>query len=188
MAAKSSTPNAGLSEKTQSNLGRPQPTAACAELARSRCFLVSRRWNTFVFVKVHTDDGLHGVGEGTLEWQPKAVEAAINQMAERYVIGSSAFEIERLCRDMFRNEFAHGGPVTNSAIGAIEMAMWDICGKALGRPVYDLLGGRHLRSAAGLRQCLVRRGRRHRRSCPRGSAGGSEGVPGPQVGPLRRRT
>ncbi|HET6469339.1 MAG TPA: mandelate racemase/muconate lactonizing enzyme family protein, partial [Geminicoccaceae bacterium] len=72
----------------------------------------------------------------------KAVEAAVHHLAGRYVIGSTAFEIERLWRDMFRNEFARGGPVVNSAIGAIEMALWDIVGKALDRPVYDLLGGR----------------------------------------------
>lgn len=111
-------------------------------VSRVETFLTSRRWSTFVFTRVHTDDGLHGVGEGSLEWQPKAVEAAIHHLAGRYVVGSSAFEIERLWRDMFRNEFARGGPVVNSAIGAIEMALWDIVGKALGRPVFDLLGGR----------------------------------------------
>ncbi|MFO1349281.1 MAG: galactonate dehydratase [Gammaproteobacteria bacterium] len=111
-------------------------------VSRIETFLTSRRWSTFVFVKVHTDDGLSGIGEGSLEWQPKAVEAAIHHLAERYVIGSSAFAIERLWQAMFRNEFARGGPVVNSAIGAIEMALWDIVGKALGRPVYDLLGGR----------------------------------------------
>jgi galactonate dehydratase len=105
-------------------------------------YLCSRRWSTFVFVKVSTDDGIHGIGEGSLEWQPKAVEAAIHHLAERYLLGSSAFGIERLWQDMFRNEFARGGPVVNSAIGALEMALWDICGKALGVPVYDLLGGR----------------------------------------------
>jgi galactonate dehydratase len=57
-------------------------------------------------------------------------------------VGQSAFGIERLWQDMFRNEFARGGPILNSAIGAIEMALWDIVGKALDRPIYDLLGGR----------------------------------------------
>jgi galactonate dehydratase len=58
------------------------------------------------------------------------------------VIGQSAFAIERLWQAMFRNEFARGGPILNSAIGALEMACWDILGKALGRPVHALLGGR----------------------------------------------
>ena len=58
------------------------------------------------------------------------------------MIGQPAFAIERLWQAMFRNEFARGGPILNSAIGAIEMALWDILGKALGRPVHALLGGR----------------------------------------------
>ncbi len=105
-------------------------------------WLCSRRWSTFVFVKVTTDEGLHGIGEGSLEWQPRAVEAAIHHLANRWLVGSPAFAIERLWQDMFRNEFARGGPVVNSAIGALEMALWDIKGKALGVPVYELLGGR----------------------------------------------
>lgn len=118
-------------------------------LQRKKCrvskvetFLCSRRWNTYVFVKVHTDDGLTGIGESTLEWQPKAVESAIHHLTQRYLLGTSAFDIERSWLRMFRNEFARGGPVVNSAIGGIEMALWDIVGKALDRPVYDLLGGR----------------------------------------------
>jgi galactonate dehydratase len=111
-------------------------------VSKVETYLCSRRWSTFVFVRVSTDEGIHGTGEGSLEWQPKAVEAAIHHLAERYLVGSSAFEIERLWQNMFRNEFARGGPVVNSAIGALEMALWDIKGKALGVPVYELLGGR----------------------------------------------
>ena len=111
-------------------------------VTRIETHLVGTRWCNWVFAQVHTDDGITGVGEGTCEWQARAVEAAIAQLAERYVVGSSAFEIERLWRDMFRNEFARGGPILNSAIGAIEMALWDILGKALDQPVHQLLGGR----------------------------------------------
>jgi galactonate dehydratase len=111
-------------------------------VSRVETYLCSRRWSTFVFVRVMSDDGIHGIGEGSLEWQPKAVEAAVHHLAERYLVGSSAFAIERLWQDMFRNEFARGGPVVNSAIGALEMALWDIKGKALGVPVHELLGGR----------------------------------------------
>jgi galactonate dehydratase len=120
---------------------RPPSRRAC-RIARIDTYLCSRRWSTFVFTQVHTDDGLVGTGEGSLEWQPKAVVAAIEHLAARYVLGSSAFDIERLWLAMFRNEFARGGPIVNSAIGAIEMALWDICGQAVGRPVHELLGGR----------------------------------------------
>ena len=111
-------------------------------MTRVDTYVVGTRWCNWVFAQVLTDDGITGIGEGTCEWQPKAVEAAIAQLADRYVVGGSAFEIERLWRDMFRNEFARGGPILNSAIGALEMALWDILGKALDQPVHQLLGGR----------------------------------------------
>jgi galactonate dehydratase len=110
-------------------------------IARIDTFVVGAKWCNWVFAHVFTDDGLEGIGEGTCEFQPKAVEAAIQQLARRVVLGQPAFAIERLWQQMFRNEFARGGPILNSAIGAIEMALWDIVGKALDRPVYDLLGG-----------------------------------------------
>jgi galactonate dehydratase len=110
-------------------------------ITRIDTYIVGAKWCNWVFAHVFTDDGIEGVGEGTCEFQPKAVEAAIRQLAERCAVGQSAFAIERLWQEMFRNEFARGGPILNSAIGAIEMAMWDIVGKALDRPVYDLLGG-----------------------------------------------
>ena len=111
-------------------------------ITRIDTYVVGAKWTNWVFAHVFTDDGIQGVGEGTCEFQPRAVEAAIHQLAQRVAVGQSAFSIERLWQDMFRNEFARGGPILNSAIGAIEMALWDIVGKALDRPVYDLLGGR----------------------------------------------
>ncbi len=114
---------------------------ACC-ITRVSTFVVGIRWRNCVFARLETDDGLTGVGEGTLEFQPLAVEAAIRTLADRYVIGSSAFSIERLWLEMYRNEFARGEAIINSAIAAIEMAMWDIIGKSLDRPIYDLLGGR----------------------------------------------
>lgn len=65
----------------------------------------------------------------------------MRQLAHRYAVGRSVFAIEALWWEMFRNEFARGGPILNSAIAAIEMALWDIKGKALGVPVFELLGG-----------------------------------------------
>ncbi|HLT00879.1 MAG TPA: hypothetical protein VK001_01825, partial [Geminicoccaceae bacterium] len=106
-------------------------TARDCRITRIETHLVGTRWCNWVFARVFTDDGITGVGEGTCEWQAKAVEAAIHQLAERHVVGQSAFAIERLWQAMFRNEFARGGPILNSAIGAIEIALWDIVGKAL---------------------------------------------------------
>jgi galactonate dehydratase len=63
-------------------------------VTRVDTYVVGTRWCNWVFAQVLTDDGIAGIGEGTCEWQPKAVEAAIAQLAQRWVIGSSAFEIE----------------------------------------------------------------------------------------------
>jgi galactonate dehydratase len=104
--------------------------------------VVDARWRNFVFAHVHTDDGISGIGEGSCEFQPQMVAAGIEMLAHRVVVGQSAFQIEKLWQEMFRNEFARGSPYLNSAIGAIEQALWDIVGKAVDRPVYDLLGGR----------------------------------------------
>ena len=112
------------------------------KIARIEIFLVGREWNNLVITRAHTDDGLTGLGEGTMQWQARTVASAIEHMATRYVLGASPFEIERLVQAMYRNEYARGGPVLNSAIAAIEFALWDICGKALNQPVYNLLGGR----------------------------------------------
>jgi galactonate dehydratase len=112
------------------------------KVTRVEVFLVGHGWNNLVLTRVHTDTGLSGLGEGTMQWQARTVAAAIDHMTTRYVLGASPFEIERLVQAMYRNEYARGGPVLNSAIAAIEFALWDICGKALGQPVFNLLGGR----------------------------------------------
>ena len=111
------------------------------KVTRVEVFLVGHEWNNLVLTRVHTDTGLSGLGEGTMQWQAKTVAAAIDHMTSRYVLGASPFDIERLVQAMYRNEYARGGPVLNSAIAAIEFALWDICGKALGQPVHNLLGG-----------------------------------------------
>ena len=113
---------------------------AC-RITKVTTYVVGARWRNFVFAHVETDEGISGIGEGSLEYQPKAVEAAIQQLTARYAIGRSAFATEKLWHDILRNEFMHS-PIINSAAAALEMAMLDIAGKALGRPVYDLLGGK----------------------------------------------
>ena len=114
-------------------------TRAC-RITKVTTYVVGARWRNFVFAHVETDEGISGIGEGSLEYQPKAIEAAIQQLSHRYAMGRSAFATEKLCHDILRNEFMHS-PIINSAAAALEMAMLDIAGKALGRPVYDLLGG-----------------------------------------------
>ena len=95
---------------------------------------------SYRFVRVHTREGLVGVGEATLEWQDDMVAAAIRQLG-RQIIGINADRIEHIWQMLQRGGFWRGGPVMVSAISGIEQALWDLKGKALGVPVYELLGG-----------------------------------------------
>jgi len=92
------------------------------------------------FVKVDTDAGIHGLGEvGRTVWG-EAIEKALEHLAE-IVVGEDPFSTERLWQHMFRGNFFPADGVYASAISAIDIALWDIKGKALDMPVYKLLGG-----------------------------------------------
>ena len=106
-----------------------------------KTFLVGGSWRNWLIVKLETDAGIHGVGEATLEGKSKTVEAAVVELA-RYIVGKDPFAIEKHFQEMYRRAFYAGGEVLTSAISGVETALWDIKGKALGVPVYELLGGR----------------------------------------------
>ena len=94
----------------------------------------------FMFVKVETDEGIYGIGEAGLTWKELAVAEAVNHLAPM-IIGEDPMRIEHLWQVMLRGAFFPGGKVVCSAISAIDIALWDIKGKALNVPVYNLLGG-----------------------------------------------
>src|SRR5919106_5478689 len=100
-------------------------------------FRGSRNW---LFVKVLTDEGVYGVGEGS-GW-PRVVEAAVRDLAN-LLIGQDPTHIDRLWHRIYLGFMGHGqiGTVGGGALTAIEMALWDIKGKVLGQPVWNLLGG-----------------------------------------------
>src|ERR687885_2900693 len=97
-----------------------------------------RNW---LFVVVETDEGLSGIGEGSLPAHPLAVAAAVEEY-RGYVVGEDPGRIQHLWQVMYRQPFFRSGAVTLSAMSAIEQALWDIKGKVTGQPVYELLGGR----------------------------------------------
>ena len=94
----------------------------------------------YVFVKIETDAGIVGWGEGTLEGKAAAVIACVNDFRE-FLIGSDPMQVEHHWQSMYVHSFYRAGPVIGSAISGIDQALWDIRGKALGQPVYKLLGG-----------------------------------------------
>jgi galactonate dehydratase len=94
----------------------------------------------YVFVKLETDAGLVGWGEGTLEGKAGAVLACINDFKE-FLIGADPVPVEHHWQSMYVHSFYRAGPVMGSAISALDQALWDLRGKILGVPVYKLLGG-----------------------------------------------
>lgn len=95
-------------------------------------------WN---FIKVETDEGLYGWGEASLGTNENALEGMVKDL-KRLIVGRNPFEIEKMWFEVYRDIYWKGGPVLMSAISGIEMAMWDICGKALNVPVYTFFGGK----------------------------------------------
>lgn len=93
-----------------------------------------------IFLRVQTDDGLVGVAEATLEGQEFAVQGAV-RVLEQAVIGKDPTRISQVVYEAARDGYWRGGPVTGTALSALEMALWDISARALGVPVHRLLGG-----------------------------------------------
>ncbi len=106
-----------------------------------KTFICNAFRTNFVFVKVETDSGLYGWGEATLEYKELTIQAAIHDL-ESYLIGKDPHNIEAFRHDCYRDAYWRGGPVLMSALAGVEMALWDIKGKALGVPCYQLLGGK----------------------------------------------
>ena len=104
----------------------------------------------FVFVKIETDCGVSGIGEGTLEYKENSLIGAIEDI-KRVLIGQDPREVERICHELYRDSYWRVGPVLQSAISAVNIAMWDIKAKVVGVPVYEMLGGKvrnHIRMYA----------------------------------------
>ena len=97
--------------------------------------------NNWLFVRIHTDSGITGIGEGSLQYKDAALAAELKNFGH-YLRGKDPFQIEHIWTSLHRRVTWTGGAVTLSAISAIDLALWDIKGKALGVPVYELLGGK----------------------------------------------
>ncbi len=107
-----------------------------------RTVVVNAQMRNWVFVKVETDqDGLWGWGEASLEWKTRAVAGAVEDFAPM-ILGEDPARIEHIYQKMYRQSFWRLGVIGMSAISGIEQALWDIRGKALAVPVYQLPGGR----------------------------------------------
>ncbi|SFL65635.1 galactonate dehydratase [Halogranum rubrum] len=101
-------------------------------------FEVPPRW---MFLRVETADGTVGWGEPVVEGRSHTVRAAVEELMDNYLVGEPANAIEDHWQTMYRGGFYRGGPILMSAIAGIDQALWDIKGKSLDAPIYELLGG-----------------------------------------------
>lgn len=96
----------------------------------------------FVTLKIETDEGIYGLGDGTLNGREMAVVSYLTEHVIPCLIGRDPFQTEDIWQYLYRGAYWRRGPVTMAAIGAVDVALWDIKGKALQTPVYNLLGGK----------------------------------------------
>ena len=112
------------------------------KIAGFETFLANAGLRNYLFAYVLcTDTGLEGIGEATLEWQEKTVETLLHEWALGRVMGRDPFDVEAVIGGMIRDQDP-GGSTVMTAISAVEIAFWDLIGKACNQPVYRLLGGR----------------------------------------------
>ncbi|MBP89602.1 MAG: hypothetical protein CMJ64_23310 [Planctomycetaceae bacterium] len=102
--------------------------------------LIGLGFRNCIVVEIHTDDGVVGFGETVLKRRSKTVEQNIHELG-RYLVGQDPMRTEDHHEKMYRDSFWVGGPLHGSAISAVDVALWDIKGKAFGAPIYQLLGG-----------------------------------------------
>jgi mannonate dehydratase len=96
----------------------------------------------FVTLRIDTDQGIYGLGDGTLNGRELSVASYLTDHVLPCLIGRDPFQTEDIWQYLYRGAYWRRGPVTMAAIGAVDIALWDIKGKALNTPVYNLLGGR----------------------------------------------
>ena len=147
----------------------PAEGSPAAKIQGFETFLANAGLRNYLFIRLRTDTGLTGIGEATLEWQEQTVQTLVHEWVEGRVLGRDPFDIEAVVGGMIRDQY-QGGSTVMTAISGVEIALWDLIGKACGQPVYRLLGGRCHDADPGLCQRLVRRGAARRPNTPSGPA------------------
>ena len=136
---------------------------------------VGAGWKNWLFVRVLTDDDVYGVGEATLNGFGRTCEAAVHELA-KLAIGRDPRQVRQLVAQLYDRVSNEGGHVHRTAIAGIEVACWDILGKALDVPIYQLFGGRVRDTVACYANGWYREGR-----SPEAFATASQAVVGPRV-------
>jgi galactonate dehydratase len=132
------------------------------KITNVQAFLVAPRW---CFLRIDTDEGISGWGEPIVEGRAHTVAAAVAEFAD-YLVGQDPMRIEQHWQALTKGGFYRGGPVLSSAVAGVDQALWDIAGRALDVPVYQLLGGavrNRIRAYAHVRAELGNPGEQARR-------------------------
>lgn len=111
------------------------------KIVEVRSLVLGTAWRNLTFVVVRTDEGLEGVGEVRMPNNTDALLAFLRETARTQVVGSDPFDVEALVQRIWRDNYQRAGDFAMAAAAVLEMACWDIVGKATGQPVYRLLGG-----------------------------------------------
>ena len=119
---------------------RALPLAAPLDVESQRTALGGRAQAALVLVEVTTDDGIVGYGEALARYSLRSYVAIIEDLLAAIVLGQDPFEVERLWQRMFRVFTGKAGGVLMEAVAAVDIALWDVMGKALGQPLHRLLG------------------------------------------------
>src|SRR5262245_9009863 len=110
-------------------------------IAQLAVFVMGSAWRNLTFLKLTTDEGLVGVSEVRLSNRTNALLGYLEECKKRYILGADPFRIEHVVQRMFREDYGRVGEINATAISLVEVACWDIVGKAADLPVYVLLGG-----------------------------------------------
>jgi galactonate dehydratase len=129
----------GAAEMVAQQKGNNAPVTPKENLriTKLKTFLVKPRW---LFLKIHTNAGIVGLGEPVVEGRALTCQTAVKEV-EPYLVGKDPRAVVHHWQAIYRHAFYRGGPVLTSVLSGIDQALWDIKGKALGVPVYELLGG-----------------------------------------------
>ncbi|GAH81504.1 unnamed protein product, partial [marine sediment metagenome] len=111
------------------------------KITKISTFIVHSNKDNWVILKMYTDEGITGVGESSVEGKEHTIREAIRELGN-YLIGKDPFNTEKHWYKMFRDGYWGAGAILTGALSAVDGAMWDIKGKALNVPVYELLGGK----------------------------------------------
>jgi galactonate dehydratase len=112
------------------------------KIVQLETFLTHAGLRNYLFVRLRADNGLTGVGEATLEWQERAVQVLLEDWVRGRILGRDPFDVEAVIGGMIRDQY-QGGSTVMTAISGVEIACYDLIGKACNQPVYRLLGGRY---------------------------------------------